>query len=68
MTKDWRAPITLYLQGYYHPIDLAKVKRLKYLNRGFTLIKWQLNVKGLSQPLLKCIMEIEGFRFLGFRV
>jgi hypothetical protein len=21
MTEDWRAPITLYLQGHYHPID-----------------------------------------------
>jgi hypothetical protein len=20
MTKDWRAPITLYLQGHYHPL------------------------------------------------
>jgi ribonuclease HI len=26
MTEDWRAPITLYLQGHYHPSDSNKAK------------------------------------------
>jgi hypothetical protein len=30
MTKGWRAPISLYLQGHYHPTYQAEVKRLKY--------------------------------------
>jgi ribonuclease HI len=30
MTEDWRAPITLFLQGYYHPSDVNEAKRLKH--------------------------------------
>jgi ribonuclease HI len=30
MTEDWRAPITLYLQGHYHPSDVNEAKRLKH--------------------------------------
>jgi hypothetical protein len=30
MTEDWRAPITLYLQGYYHPVDSNEAKRLHH--------------------------------------
>jgi hypothetical protein len=30
MTEDWRAPITLFLQGYYHPTDINEAKRLKH--------------------------------------
>jgi ribonuclease HI len=30
MTEDWRAPITLYLQGHYHPSDINEAKRLKH--------------------------------------
>jgi ribonuclease HI len=30
MTKDWRAPITLFLQGYYHPSHVNDAKRLKH--------------------------------------
>jgi ribonuclease HI len=30
MTEDWRARITLFLQGYYHPSDVNKAKRLKH--------------------------------------
>jgi hypothetical protein len=30
MTGDWRAPITLFLQGYYHPTDISEAKRLKH--------------------------------------
>jgi hypothetical protein len=39
MTKDWRAPITLYLQGHYHPTDRANAKRMNYRSHGFTIIK-----------------------------
>lgn len=38
MTKDLRAPITLYLQGPYHPMDQEEAKRLKYRSRDFTII------------------------------
>jgi hypothetical protein len=27
MTEDWRAPITLFLQGYYHPADISEGSR-----------------------------------------
>jgi hypothetical protein len=30
MTEDWRHPITLYLQGYYHPSDINEAKFLKH--------------------------------------
>jgi hypothetical protein len=30
MTEDWWAPITLFLQGYYHPSDVNEAKRLKH--------------------------------------
>jgi ribonuclease HI len=38
MTEDWRAPITLFLQEYYHPIDINEAKRLKHRSRDFVLI------------------------------
>jgi hypothetical protein len=42
MTEDWRAPITLYLQGHCHPTDQAEAKRLKHRSRDFTVIDGQL--------------------------
>jgi ribonuclease HI len=39
MTEDWRAPITLFQQGYYHPSDVNEAKRLKHRSRDFTLIE-----------------------------
>jgi ribonuclease HI len=30
MTEDWRAPITLFLQGYYQPTDINEAKHLKH--------------------------------------
>jgi ribonuclease HI len=60
MAKDWRAPITLYLQGHYHPKDRNEAKRLKQRSRDFTLVEGQLYKKGISQPMLKCITETEG--------
>jgi hypothetical protein len=38
MTEDWRAPITLFLQGYYHPSDVNEAKRLKHRSRDFILV------------------------------
>jgi hypothetical protein len=38
MTKDWRAPITLFLQGYYHPSDVNEAKRLKHQSWDFVLV------------------------------
>ena len=33
MVEDWRAPITLYLQGHYHPTDRNEAKQLKHRSR-----------------------------------
>jgi hypothetical protein len=46
--EDWRAPITLYLQGHYHPTDRNEAKRLKHRSRDFALVKGQLYKKGIS--------------------
>jgi hypothetical protein len=64
MTEDWRAPITLFLQGYYHPTDINEPKRLKHRSRDFALIEGQLYKKGVSQPMLKCVTETEGVQIL----
>jgi hypothetical protein len=64
MAEDWRAPITLYLQGHYHPTDRNEAKRLKHRSRDFAIVKGQLYKKGISQPMLKCITEIEGLEIL----
>jgi ribonuclease HI len=64
MTEDWRAPITLCLQGYYHPSDVNEAKRLKHRSRDFAIIEGQLYKKGVSQPMLKCITETEGIQIL----
>jgi hypothetical protein len=64
MTKDWRAPITLYLQGHYHPSDQSEAKRLKHRRRDFAMINEQLYKKGISKSMLKCITEVEGIELL----
>jgi hypothetical protein len=64
MAEDWRAPITLYLEGHYHPSDRNEAKRLKHRSRDFTMVEGQLYKKGISQPMMKCITEIEGLEIL----
>jgi hypothetical protein len=64
MTKDWWAPITLFLQRYYHPSDINAAKHLKHRSRDFALIEGQLYKKGVSQPMLKCVTETEGVQIL----
>jgi hypothetical protein len=64
MAEDWRAPITLYLQGHYHPSDQSEAKRLKHKSRNFAIVNGQLYKKGISQPMLKCISEAEGIELL----
>jgi hypothetical protein len=64
MDEEWRAPITLYLQGHYHPIDRNEAKRLKHKSRDFTIVEGQLYKKGISQPMLKCITKTEGIEIL----
>jgi ribonuclease HI len=63
-SEDWRAPITLFLQGYYHPSDVNEAKRLKHRSRDFVLVGGQLYKKGISQPMLKCVTETEGIQIL----
>jgi ribonuclease HI len=64
MAEDWRAPITLYLQGHYHPSDINEAKRLKHRSWDFALLGGQLYKKGISQPMLKCVTETEGIQIL----
>jgi hypothetical protein len=64
MTEDWRAAITMFLQGYYHPSDVNEAKRLKHRSRDFVLVRDQLYKKGISQPMLKCVTETEGIQIL----
>jgi hypothetical protein len=64
MTEDWCAPITLFLQGYYHPSDVNEAKRLKHRSRDFVLVGGQLYKKGISQPMLKCVTKTEGIQIL----
>jgi ribonuclease HI len=64
MTEDWRAPITLYLQGHYHPSDVNEAKCLKHRSRDVALVEGQLYKKGISQPMLKCVIETEGIQIL----
>jgi hypothetical protein len=64
MNEDWRAPITLYLQGHYHLSDINEAKRLKNRSRDFALVGGQLYKKGISQPMLKCVTETEGIQIL----
>jgi hypothetical protein len=64
MTEDWQAPITLFLQGYYHPSDVNEAKRLKHQSRDFAIIEGQLYKKGASQPMLKCVTETEGIQIM----
>jgi ribonuclease HI len=64
MAEDWKAPITLILQGYYHPGDGNEAKHLKHRSQDFTLIEGQLYKKRISQPMLKCVSETEGIQIL----
>jgi hypothetical protein len=64
MAQDWRAPITLYLQGHYHPSEQSKAKRLKHGSRDFAIADEHLYKKGISQPMLKCINKVEGIELL----
>jgi ribonuclease HI len=64
MTEDLQAPITLFLQGYYHPSDVNEAKCLKHQSRDFVLVGGQLYKKGISQPMLKCVTETGGIQIL----
>jgi ribonuclease HI len=50
MTEDWRAPITLFLQGYYHPSDVNEAKRLKHRSRDFVLVGNNYTRRGSVNP------------------
>jgi ribonuclease HI len=39
MAEGWRALITLYLQGHYHPSDRNKAKRLQHRSRDFAIVE-----------------------------
>jgi hypothetical protein len=64
MAKDWRAPITLYLQSRYHPSDHSEAKRLKHRSRDFAIVNDHLYKKGIRQPTLKFITKAEGIELL----
>lgn len=48
MHKGWRAPIMLYLQGHYNPINKFEASRLKYRSHDYTIIYGNLYKKGIS--------------------
>jgi hypothetical protein len=64
MAEDWLAPITLYLQGHYHPSNQSEAKRLKHRSRYFAIVNGHLYKEGISRPMLKCITEAEGIELL----
>jgi ribonuclease HI len=64
MAEDSWAPITLYLQGHYHPSDHNEAKGLKHRSRDFAIVNGHLYKKGINQPMLKCISETEGLELL----
>jgi hypothetical protein len=64
MAEDWWAPITLYLQGHYHPSDRNEAKRLQHRSRDFAIVEGQLYKKEISEPMLKCVTETEGLEIL----
>jgi hypothetical protein len=64
MAEDWQAPITLYLQGHYHPSDRNEAKRLQHRSWDFAIVDDQFYKKGISQPMLKCITETKGLELL----
>jgi hypothetical protein len=39
MAEDWRAPITLYLEGHYHPSNRNEAKRLKHRSKDFAIVE-----------------------------
>jgi ribonuclease HI len=62
MTEDWRAPITLFLQGYYHPSDVNEAKHLKRRSQDFALIEGQLYKKGSVNPCLNASQKPKASR------
>jgi hypothetical protein len=62
MTEDWWAPITLFLQGYYHPSDVNEAKRLKHRSRDFAIIEGQLYKKGSVNPCLNASPKTKASR------
>jgi ribonuclease HI len=52
MTEDQRAPITLFLQGYYYPTDINEAKRLKHRSRTSRSSTTSFTRRGSANPCL----------------
>jgi ribonuclease HI len=52
MTEDWRAPITLFLQRYYHPSDINEAKRLKHRSGTLHSLRATFTKRGSANPCL----------------
>jgi hypothetical protein len=52
MTEDWRAPITLFLQGYYHSSNVNKANRLKHRSWDFAIIEASFTRRRSVNPCL----------------
>jgi hypothetical protein len=50
MAEDWRAPITLYLQGHYQPNYCNEAKRLKHRSRDFAWSRDSYKKRGSASP------------------
>jgi ribonuclease HI len=62
MTEDWWAPITLFLQGYYHPSDVNEAKRLKNQSWDFVINEGQLYKKGSVNPCSNASSKLKASR------
>jgi len=62
--EDWRHAITDSLKGKTAVDDEALARRMEARARNYTIIGGILYKKGVVQPLLKCISQIEGRELL----
>ena len=62
--KDWRLLIIDQINNVQHSEDEASIARMAARARSNTLVDGILYKKGIVQPLLKCITQIEGKELL----
>ena len=62
--KDWRQMTIDQINNVQHSEDEASIARMVARARSYTLVDGILYKKGIVQPLLKCITQIEGKELL----
>ena len=63
-TEDWRQLIIDQINGTHHANDEPSSIRMAARARSYTIVDGTLYKKGVMQPLLKCIAQIEGKELL----